>query len=143
MKKRVKTHSLLFYSFLVVGILSLNISKADETLIEKDLKEALALYDFEISVDIFNNKQSGLQDLLIKPAGKNKYSTGSFIYGVVNAISDITLKSFAYRLYIGVAMMEINDQLWAISAENCRKALKFGTVEEQNNFLQKNLKRLK
>jgi len=143
MKKSLKTYQVLFYSILVSGILSFNISKADESLIAKDLKEALISYDFDISIEVFNNKQTELQDLLIKPSRENNYSTGSFIYGVVNGVADITSKSFAYRLYIGMVMIDIHGELWSISAKNCREMDKLGTVEKQNNFLQRNLKRLR
>jgi hypothetical protein len=42
-----------------------------------------------------------------------------------------------------MVLIDINNELWAISAENCRKIFKLETAEEQTWVFQQSLKRLR
>ncbi len=138
---------------LILLVLMLSISPApgvladdtvEEPLLARELKKGISTnYNMAISVNIVINQESKLQDLIITPKGDRAYSTGSFIYAVVHAVSVATKKTLAYKIYTGMVIIDINGELYAISAENCRKVFKSDTVEEQNEVLRKNLKKLR
>lgn len=128
--------------YLFVFYLPINLSFG-ETVLETELKEEVKKRGIEIGIEIIQNKETKLQDLYIIPYGDRNYSTGSFIYAVSEGVATITSKSFAYRLYTGMVIIDVNEELWAISSENCREIFKLKTVDEQNTLLQKSLKRLR
>ncbi len=138
---------------LILLVLMLSISPApgvladdtgEELLLARELKKGISTnYNMLISVNIVINQESKLQDLIITPEGDQGYSTGSFIYAVVHAVSVVTTKTLAYKFYTGMVIIDINGELYAISAENCRKVFEADTVEEQNEILWKNLKKLR
>lgn len=138
---------------LILLILILSISPApgvladdtgEELLLARELKKRISTnYNMLISVNIVTNQESKLQDLIITPGSDQHYATGSFIYAVVEAVSGITTKTLTYKIYTGMVIIDINGELHAISAENCRKVFKSDTVEEQNEILRKNLKKLR
>jgi hypothetical protein len=129
---------------LIVSNLSFSPVSAEETNFIQELrKEVVNNSGFSINARIVQNKESKLQDLYILPAGEKTYPTGSFIHAVAQGVSDVTSSSFAYRLYTGMVIIDINGELWAISSENCRKIFRQDTVEGQNEMMQKSLKRLR
>ncbi len=138
---------------LILLVLMLSISPApgiladdtgEETLLARELKKGISTnYNMLISVNIVTNQESKLQDLIITPGSDQHYATGSFIYAVVEAVSGITTKTLTYKIYTGMVIIDINGELHAISAENCRKVFEADTVEEQNEILWKNLKKLR
>ncbi|MBA7627584.1 hypothetical protein ES703_35048 [subsurface metagenome] len=128
----------------MINITFIPLLSADEPILLKELKKEVENNSgFFIYIEIITNPESKLQDLYITPEIGRTYSSGSFIYAVAQAVSNITSHSLTYRFYTGITMIDVNGELWAISAENCRKIFKLGTVEEQNAMLQKSLKRLR
>ena len=98
---------------------------------------------FSIDGQVIINEKSRLQDLYITPAKGKTYSLSPFLYSVALAVARITQKSVTYQVYTGQVLIDINGELWAISAEMCREVFELGTVEEQNKTLQKKLIRLR
>jgi len=142
MREKLIIHLLLIAIFLLC-FMPQEIS-ADETLLSQELKKSIKeSHGYLIEVRVIPNKETKLQDLYITPEKGKDYPAGAFIHAVAQAVSKVTSKSFAYRLYTGMVIIEIGKDLWAISAENCRETFKLSTVEEQNAFFQKSLKRLK
>lgn len=136
---------------MLILLLSISLSpgvRADDTgeepLLARELKKGISTnYNMAISVNIVTNQESKLQDMIITSEGDQSYSTGSFIYAVVHAVSVATKKTLAYKIYTGMVIIDINGELYAISAENCRKVFEADTAEEQNEILRKNLKKLR
>jgi len=117
---------------------------ADKPLLAVEIKKSIKeSHGYLIDVRVIPNKETKLQDLYIAPEKGENYPHNVFIHAVARAVSNITSQSFAYKLYTGMIIIEIGDELWAISAENCREAFNRETVEEQNSFLQKSFKRLR
>ena len=138
------TNFFIFTVLLLLSYLSFSPASAEETHFIQELrKEVTNNSGFNINARIVQNKESKLQDLFIQPAGEKTYPTGAFIYAVAQGVSDVTSSSFAYRLYTGMVIIDINGELWAISSENCRKIFKQDTTEDQNEMMQKSLKRLR
>lgn len=113
-------------------------------ILARDLEEkAKELYNIEVDVTVFPNSKTKLQDLYIRPKAGEKYSSGEFIFSIAHIVADVTKTSFTYKLYTGMVIIEINDELWAISAKKCREIFKEETVEKQTNLLQENIKWLR
>ena len=146
-KKQLMKQTLI----LLVLMLSISLApgvRADDTgeepLLARELKKGIGdSHNMLISVNIVTNQESKLQDLIITPGRDQHYATGSFIYAVVEAVSGITTKILTYKIYTGMVIIDINGELYAINAENCRKVFEADTVEEQNELLRKNLKKLR
>ena len=134
---------LFFFICILISQFCLPCISAAESLIVSELKEAVKEHGFDINATIVHNKETKLQDLSITPIENHSYSSGSFIYAITNGVSKVTSRSFAYKLFIGMVIIDINDELWAISAENCRKVFGYDTVAKQNEMLRKSLKRLR
>jgi len=132
-----------FFAATCISQPGISFLSANDSIIGSEIRDAVKKYGFDITVDIVYNKKTGLQDLAIEPAEGHSYSSGSFVYAVSQCVAKITSKSFTYRLYFNMVIIDINDELWAISAENCRKTFELGTIEEQNEMLRKSLKRLR
>ena len=135
----------LFLSFLfILCTISQAFTYTEEPIIIRELKyEVQQNSGFSIDVQVLMNEKSRLQDLYITPAKGKTYSLSPFLYSVALAVARITQKSVTYQVYTGQVLIDINGELWAISAEMCRKVFELGTVEEQNKTLQKKLIRLR
>lgn len=116
---------------------------AGDSIIETEIKEAVKKHDVQINVKIAPNAETKKHDIYISPASGYTYSGDTFIYSVTWGISEVVSESFTYQLYLGMVLIDINNELWAISAENCRKIFKLESVEEQTRMLQQNLKKLR
>ncbi len=127
-------------SFALIG--SVPVSFAQEPVIVQDIRNRVKQYGYSIKVEIVHNKKTDREDLLISPA-ESGYSSGAFIFAVAHGVSDATSISITYQLFFGMVLVEINDELWAISASNCRKIFSLRTAEEQNELFRKSLKRLR
>ena len=134
---------MFFNSYLQSTAFSQSVSQSGGSLLVEELKALVAEYGFSIEVAVINNKKTKLQDLFITPESGENYPQQSFFYAVARGVSEITSKSMAYRIYTGMVLIDINDQLWAISAENCRKVFELQLLDEQNSLLKKSLKRLR
>jgi hypothetical protein len=132
-----------FVTFFYIAV-PFSVLSNDEPLLVRELKNVVKnLSGFEIDVRIAHNKETKRKDLYVTPSGEGNYSIGTFLYSVAKGVDAITSRSITYRLYTGMVMIDIKEELWAISAENCRKTFKQKTVEEQNVMLQNSLKRLR
>jgi len=129
-------------TLILIGIGSVSVLYAQEPIIVQDIREKVKKYGCDIKVEIVHNRESDREDLFITPNGTG-YSSGAFIFAVAHGVSDATSISITYQLYFGMVLVEINDELWAISAENCRKIFSLKTAEEQNEMFRKSLKRLR
>jgi len=127
-------------SLMFIG--SVSVLYAQEPIIVQDIRNKVKQYGFDIKVEIVHNRESDREDLLISPEGTG-YSNGAFIFAVAHGVSDATSISIIYQLYFGMVLVEINDELWAISAANCRKIFSQKTAEDQNEMFRKSLKRLR
>ncbi len=116
----------------------------EEPIIIREMKyEVQQNSGFSIEVQVVINEKSRLQDLYVTPAEGKNYSMSPFLYSVAQAVARITQKSVTYHVYTGQVLIDINGELWSISAEMCREVFELGTVEEQNKTLQKKLIRLR
>jgi len=113
-------------------------------IIARDLeKKARELYNLEIDVMVIPNSETKLQDLYIRPKPGKEYSSGDFIFSIANTVAEVTKSSFTYKIYTGMVIIEINDELWVISAEKCREIFKEKTIEKQSRLLQESIKWLR
>ena len=138
--------ALLYMAFSMQVLFHPAVSCADEEepLIARELKrEVQGNSDFSFQVQVFLNEYTNLQDLYVMPSGESGYSTSAFVYAVAKGIAVITEQSITYRLYTGIVLIDVNGELWAISAKSLREVFQIGTVEEQNALLWKKLIRLR
>jgi hypothetical protein len=113
-----------------------------EPVIVQDIRKKVEHYGYEIAVEIVNNRETGREDLFVTPK-KGGYSSGAFIFAVAHGISDATSISLTYQVFFDMVLIQINDELWAISAANCRRIFSLQSAEEQNKMFRKSLKRLR
>jgi len=144
LKHRPVLHEFICSIFIFVAyLLAFPPLSAGDSIIESELKESVGKLDVQITVRMVPNAETKKHDIYISPAAGQSYSSGTFIYTVARGVSDVVSKSFTYQLYLGMVLIDINNELWAISAENCRKIFKLETAEEQTRVLQQSLKRLR
>jgi hypothetical protein len=117
--------------------------QAQEPSIAAEIRERAEDFGYLIIVDIVNNRYTGMQDLMIRPAQRKSYDTGELIHAVCAAAAQVTAQSPAYQTHIDVAMIDVNGELWAISTESCRRAFHMSTEPAQRVFLGRSLQRLR
>jgi hypothetical protein len=138
------TICIIFSLLIIICTPSQTFSYTDEPIIVRELKyEVKKNSNFLINVQVLINKESRLQDLYITSIEDKEYSVDAFLYSVTQAVASITQISVTYRIYTGQVLIDIKGELWAISAENCRKVFELGTIEEQNRMLQKKIIKLR
>ena len=106
-------------------------------------KEVNKTNDFQLKVFVLTNPESKLQDIYIMTDGEQDYDTEPFVNAIINAINYLTTDIIAYRIYIGIVLIDINGELFAISAENCREVSGSESEEERNAKLNLYLKKLR
>ncbi len=117
---------------------------AAESILVSDLKkEVNKTHDFQFKVFVLTNPESKLQDIYIIPDGEQDYDTGTFINAIISAVNYLTTEIIAYRIYIGIILIDINGELFAISAENCREVSDSESENEQKVKLNIYLKKLR
>ena len=143
--------SKLLVNIIVILLLSITAQAAlaeedaaeESTLAAELKKEVNKTNDFQIKVFVLTNPESKLQDIYIMPDGEQDYDTEPFINSIINAINYLTTDIIAYRIYIGIVLIDINGELFAISAENCREVSGSESEEERNVKLNIYLKKLR
>ena len=143
--------SKLLVNIIVILLLSITAQAAlaeedaaeESTLAAELKKEVNKTNDFQIKVFVLTNPKSKLQDIYIMPDGEQDYDTETFINSIINAINYLTTDIIAYRIYIGIVLIDINGELFAISAENCREVYGSESEEERNVKLNIYLKKLR
>ena len=117
---------------------------AEESILASELKkEVNKTHDFQLKVFVLTNPESKLQDIYIMPDGEQDYDTETFINAIISAVNNLTSEIIAYRIYIGIILIDINGELFAISAKNCRDVSDSESEEEQKVKLNIYLKKLR
>lgn len=114
-----------------------------ESFLVKELKNAVEDYGYKIQLLVWPNQKTNKNDIYITPEKGYDYASDKFIFDACQGIAEVTSESVAYRLYVGIVLIEVTHELWAIGSENCRKAFRMDTGEEQKALLQKYLKLLR
>jgi hypothetical protein len=128
---------LLFPSFL-------SFAEDEVPLVARELKQEVQNSEgLSIQVQVYMNDETHRQDLYITPSEGGSVSTRGFVYAAARGVSAITERSVTYRLYTGMVLIDVNRELWAISAKSIREAFTLGTLEEQSTKLWKRLVRLR
>jgi hypothetical protein len=143
--------SKLVATIIVILLLSITVHAAlaeedvaeESTLAGELKKEVNKTNDFQLKVFVLTNPESKLQDIYIMPDGEHDYDTETFINSIIGAINYLTTDIIAYRIYIGIVLIDINGELFAISAENCREVSDSESEEERNVKLNIYLKKLR
>ena len=115
----------------------------DSTLVTDLKKEVEKSHGFQLKVYVVTNPESKLQDIYIMPESGQDLETETFIYAILNAVNYLTTEIIAYRIYIGVVLIDINEELFAISAENARDVINSESEEDQKEKLNIYLKKLR
>ncbi len=117
---------------------------AEESNLSIELKkEVNKTHDFQLKIYVLTNPESKLQDIYIMPDGEQDCNTETFINAIISAVNHLTLEIIAYRIYIGIVLIDINGELFAISAENCREVSDSASGEEKKAKLNIYLKKLR
>ena len=133
---------LLFLLLLFLPILS--VAEDEEPLVARELKQEVQSSEgLSIQVQVYMNDETHRQDLYITPTEGGSVSTSGFVYAAARGVSAITERSITYRLYTGMVLIDVNRELWAISAKSIRETFALGTLEEQSTELWKRLVRLR
>jgi hypothetical protein len=106
-------------------------------------KEVEKSHGFKLKVYVVTNPESKLQDIYILPESGQDIETETFIYAILNAVNYLTTEIIAYRIYIGVVLIDINGELFAISAKNAREVISSKPEEERSTKLNTYLKKLR
>jgi hypothetical protein len=106
------------------------------------LKETTETFGYMIDVQVIYNRYTGMQDLFVTPAREQSYDTESFISNVCAAAAGVTAQNLDYQTY-DVLMINVNEELWAISIKSCRQAFSMATEAEQHAMLKGRLQQLK
>ena len=115
----------------------------ESTLVTELKKEVNKTHGFKLKVFVLTNPESKLQDIYIMPDGEQDYDTETFINAIISAVNNLTSEIIAYRIYIGIILIDINGELFAISAKNCRDVSDSESEEEQKVKLNIYLKKLR
>jgi hypothetical protein len=140
---RLTAAKLLISLLCIFTLLYPSRSSAQELLIVIKLKEITEDFGVLVTVNVINNRYTGKQDLAIKPTEDTVYETDVFLHTVCAAVATVTAQSPVYETYIDMVMLNINDELWAISTESCRKAFGMATEVGQNAMLKSRLQQLR
>ncbi|HEB33053.1 MAG TPA: hypothetical protein ENI15_19600 [Spirochaetes bacterium] len=117
---------------------------AEESALASDLKkEVNKTHDFQFKVFVLTNPESKLQDIYIMSDDGQDYDTETFINAIISAVNYLTTEIIVYRIYIGIILIDINGELFAISAENCRDVSDSESEDEQKVKLNIYLKKLR
>jgi hypothetical protein len=116
---------------------------AQEPAVTSEIRGIAEDFGFLITVDVVNNRYTGMQDLFIEPARGSTYGSEDFLHAVCAAVAQVTAHSPAYQTYLDMVMIEVNGELWAISTENCRRAFRMSTEPAQKVLLGRSLQRLR
>ena len=127
----------------ILTILNPSRGSAQEIRIVTELIEVSEDFGYMINATVVNNRYTGMQDLHVTPAEGHSYETEIFLRIVSAAVATVTRQSPIYQTYIDMVMMDINGELWAISAESCRKAFSRTTEAGQNAMLRSRLQQLR
>jgi len=117
--------------------------RAQEPAVAREIRGIAEDFGFLIIVDVVNNRYTGMQDLVIEPAEGSACVSEDFLHAVCAAVAQVTAQSPAYQTYLDMVMIDVNDELWAISAENCRRAFQMSTEPAQKVLLGRSLQRLR
>ena len=126
----------VFVLFTVFLYASYNIDREIKTFLTKETGQ-------NVDVSVIPNQETKKGDVYIKIKSSPTPSKDKNIFITVLAMGKLMEQSISYQIYLGVVMIDIDNSLYAISAENCRKIFLAKNQQEQNSLLQKNLKRLK
>jgi hypothetical protein len=116
---------------------------AQELQITSEVAEIAEDFGYPMSVTVVNNRYSGFQDLVIKPAAGSTYETESFMHAACAAVAQVTAQSPTYQTHIDMIVIDIEGELWAVSSETSRKAFSMTTEAEQKVFLKRRLQRIR
>jgi len=106
------------------------------------LKETTETFGYMIDVQVIYNRYTGMQDLFVTPVSEQSYDTDAFIRNVCAAAASVTTQNPDYQTF-DVLMLNINEELWAISIKTCRQAFGMATEAEQHDMLKGRLQQLK
>lgn len=115
---------------------------SEEPQIVLELKETTETFGYMIAVQVIYNRYTGMQDLFVTPVNEQSYDTEAFIRNVCAAAASVTAQNPDYQTY-DVLMMNVNEELWAISTKTCRLAFGMATEAEQHAMLKGRLQQLK
>ena len=115
---------------------------SEEPQIVIELKKTTETFGYMIDVQVIYNRYTGMQDLFITPAKGQSYDTEAFMRNVCAAAASVTARNPAYQTY-DVLVMNVNEELWAISTKSCRLAYSMATEAEQHDMLKGRLQQLK
>jgi hypothetical protein len=119
-----------------------NTSK-DTALVAELKKKVEESHGYKLQVYVVTNPESKLQDLYIMPESGKNYETKTFVYAILGAVNRLTTEIIAYRIYIGVVLIDINGELFAISAKNAREVMSLEAGDERDAKLNIYLKKLR
>ncbi|MCK5568776.1 MAG: hypothetical protein KAJ15_03605, partial [Spirochaetes bacterium] len=122
---------ILLFSLTAASVLT-DEDVAEESILAVELKkEVNKTHDFQLKVFVLTNPESKLQDIYIMSDREQDYDTETFINAIISAVNHLTTEIIAYRIYIGIVLIDINGELFAISAKNCREVSDSESGEEQ------------
>lgn len=117
--------------------------RAQELSLVTEIQEVSEDFGYMIDITVVNNRYTGMQDLHVTPSEGHTYETEGFLRTICAAVATITSQSPTYQTFIDMMMLSINDELWAISTESCRKTFSMTTEAMQNAMLGSRLQQLK
>ncbi len=135
-------------TILLLSVLSLILSISYLAFSEYDISMEIRNYIFNetgqnTEVTIIPNNKTKKGDVYIKVINPRFPSKDKNIRMILLSIGKLLEQSISYQIYLGIIMVDINNNLYAISSENCRKAYIAKTTEEGYSIIERNLKKLK
>ena len=107
----ITTIALFLLLCLPITVIMAEEDTSEDSTLTADLKKEVdKSHGFQLKVYVVTNPDSKLQDIYIMPESGQDIETETFIYAILNAMNYLTTKIIAYRIYIGVVLIDINGK---------------------------------